>query len=119
MSTPLPPTSRDDPAGSIYPVPYRPWFLAVTAKGRLFQAWMAAFFLLTAWTVSGGAPSQTPVFGLPGSMGWIYAGEIATIGVLGLTYLYHWRPAARAADRQVQRIQEDHPTTGRDEETES
>jgi len=98
------PAGDEQPSSDVVSVPYRPWFVAVSRKGRLFQLWMVAFFLGTAGVVSSDAWGQGVVLGLPGSMGWIYLFELCTIGVLALTYYGHWRGWARRADRRIQAV---------------
>jgi len=95
-------------------VPYRPWFVAVSRKGRLFQLWMVAFFLGTAGVVSSDAWGQGVVLGLPGSMGWVYLFELCTIAVLALTYYGHWRGWARRADRRIQAVLDEEAAAGED-----
>lgn len=96
---------REEQSGpDVFPVPYRPWFVPRSLKGRLFQLWMVVFFLLTYVVVSTDVLSQISVLGLPGNMGWIYLGEICTIAVLVLTYYGHWRERAEHADQQVEAI---------------
>lgn len=96
---------QSDP--DVFPVPYRPWFVPRSLKGRLFQLWMVVFFLLTYVVVSSDVLSQISVLGLPGNMGWIYLGEICTIAVLVLIYYAHWQKRAHYADQQVEEILEE------------
>lgn len=96
--------SEEQSNPEVFPVPYRPWFVPRSLKGRLFQLWMVVFFLLTYVVVSTDVLSRISVLGLPGNMGWIYLGEICTIAVLVLTYYGHWRERAEQADQQVEAI---------------
>lgn len=113
------PQGRDDQSNpEVFPVPYDPWFVARSLKGRLFQLWMVAFFLLTYVVVSSDIGSQSLVLGLPGNMEWIYLGEICTIAVLLLIYYTHWQGWAHSADQQVRRVlDEERSAADGDEET--
>ncbi len=104
---------------NVFPVPYRPWFVAQSLKGRLFQLWMIAFFGLTYVVVSSDLVSQISVLGLPGNMGWIYLAELCTIAVLVVTYYAQWRKRAHRADRQVQKILEEETSAGPEGEPET
>jgi len=107
------PADGERASSDVLPVPYRPWFVAVSRSGRLFQLWMVAFFLGTALVVSSNGGGGT-VLGLPGSMGWIYLFELCTIVVLALTYYGHWRGWARRADRRIQAVLDEEAAAGED-----
>lgn len=108
------PADGEPVSSDVLSVPYRPWFVAVSRTGRLFQVWMVAFFLGTALVVSSDGGRGT-VLGLPGSMGWIYLFELCTIAVLALTYYGHWRGWARRADRRIQAVLDEEAAAGENE----
>lgn len=91
----------------IYRPTRRPWFVAGTRGGRLFQLWMVAFFLGTAAIVTGVVPLEGQLFGLPAPMGALYLLEGLTIAVLVLAYRRHWAPRSRAADARVRQNEGD------------
>lgn len=79
----------------------RPWFVARSTGGVLFQLWMVVFLGATASIVTGALPLQGRWLGLPAAMAALYLLEGLTIVVLALTYRLHWAPRARAADERL------------------
>ena len=85
----------------LYKPLHRPWFLATTTVGRLFQLWMLVFLAATGSIVTGAVPLSGHWLGVPAPMAALYLLEGVTIAVLALTYRFHWAPRARAADERV------------------
>ncbi len=85
----------------VYRPRHRPWFLASTTAGRLFQVWMLLLLAATGSIVTGVLPLEGRWLGMPAAMAALYLLEAVTIAVLALTYRFHWAPRARAADARV------------------
>ena len=88
----------------VYKPLHRPWFLATTTVGRLFQLWMLVFLAATGSIVAGVLPLSGRWLGVPAPMAALYLLEAVTIAVLALTYRFHGAPRARAADGRVREL---------------
>ena len=84
----------------------RPWFVAKSVPGKLFQAWMILFFLLT-WAVvkkyifAGPnlmGPLPTPLFGI-----WLL--DLCTVLVLFVVYYKHYKGVAERGDEKRKQLE--------------
>jgi hypothetical protein len=66
--------------GEVYQVSNRPWFIARTLPGLLFQGWMILFFLATWLVVDRHILTDSGFFmRIPNTMAWVYGWEVLTV----------------------------------------
>ena len=84
----------------------RPWFVAGSVPGKLFQAWMILFFVLT-WAVIKRHIFAGPDFvgPLPAPLFGIWLLDFCTVIVLFLVYYRHYKGVGERADDKVKQLE--------------
>jgi hypothetical protein len=85
----------------------RPWFIAKSLPGKLFQAWMVLFFILTWLCVKKYIFASPNLIGpLPAPLFWIWFLDLCTVIVLFIVYYVHFKKAAERIDAMLEHSKE-------------
>ncbi len=84
----------------------RPWFVARSFPGKLFQAWMVLFFLLT-WAIVKRHIFVGPdlIGPLPAPLLGIWLLDFCTVVVLFIVYYKHYKGVAERGDETLKQLE--------------